>query len=356
MDIAEASKKQCGFENFVNLSACDTVGVLQEKLVVLVSQITEVPVRLYQCQKVSDGIQLVAIKDRSKGKTAITEISSELARRYQADLDLLSQLPQAIRDCKVTPTKDHCIFHLRSKQLLRIYLICDGRVSSRQHVLIKSLLAVYANMLVQMQFSLTDGLTGLLNRQGYEEKLTAFYLRNRSQRLKRRANDGVDLENCCLAFIDIDYFKEINDCHGHLYGDEVLVAIAQLMQQFFREEDMLFRYGGDEFVVALMNVDFTSSHKVLERFRKAVSKISLAQIRNISVSIGYTQLKLTIPYQDVARQADAALYYSKEQGRNRVSCYETLVRNGLINPIGDESSASIGVLGKSAKRAGISVN
>jgi hypothetical protein len=105
-----------------------------------------------------------------------------------------------------------------------------------------------------------------------------------------------------------------------------------------------------------MNVDFTSSHKVLERFRKAVSKISLAQIRNISVSIGYTQLKLTIPYQDVARQADAALYYSKEQGRNRVSCYETLVRNGLINPIGDESSASIGVLGKSAKRAGISVN
>lgn len=321
------------FEYFIRLSACNNASALQQQLVLLVSKISAAPSRLYQGRKKSDGLDMVALKDKRRERTAKGEASLELSSRYQSDLKLLSSLPRAIQSCNVLEVEQRTVFFLRNRNAVQIFLICDGLLDQQSSQLVRALMAVYSNLFAQLQYSLTDGLTGLLNRHAYEEQMSSLYSRCHSRHMNRRSNDKKDKQNCCFAFVDVDRFKNVNDCYGHLCGDQVLVMIAQIMRDFFREEDMVFRYGGEEFVIVLMDSNLESSFNVLERFRKTIEKQSMPNIGRVSVSIGYTCLKMDVPLTEIARQADAALYYCKENGRNAVACYDTLLESEVIESL-----------------------
>ncbi len=121
-----------------------------------------------------------------------------------------------------------------------------------------------------------------------------------------------------LAILDIDHFKKINDQYGHMYGDEVLLLFSEIMQDTFRFNDLLFRYGGEEFVVCLFNVNKEGAITALERFRRAIEDYALPSNRGITVSIGLAKvLDKELP-SNLLDRADIALYEAKETGRNKL--------------------------------------
>lgn len=201
-----------------------------------------------------------------------------------------------------------------------------------EHEVILKLIKVYANQRFFMFSALNDALTGLSNRQAFDQQIHALLIEDKESR--RRAGDAQH-EDWCFALMDIDHFKQVNDDYGHLFGDEVLLIFAQHMQHTFRDGDLLFRYGGEEFAVALKSTSIESANKVLDRFRQVIADTEFPQLDQVTVSIGFTALEegLSIPL--LIDRADQALYFAKEHGRNQVRCFETLAGSGQVqlNPI-----------------------
>lgn len=161
-----------------------------------------------------------------------------------------------------------------------------------------------------------DGLTGLYNRQVFDRRLGK--IQSDLEHSCRRRSDP-DL-TCYLALLDLDHFKRVNDNHGHLYGDAVLVTMAQLMEGNFRYTDELFRYGGEEFAVILRQVNEDEARHVLDRLRQRVCTAVFRYPGEVTLSIGYCRLEAGSPEEMIGR-ADRALYFSKRHGRDRVACY-----------------------------------
>ena len=169
---------------------------------------------------------------------------------------------------------------------------------------------------------LTDPLTALNNRRFFEQRLVEEF--DRARRTMRPL--------CCLM-IDIDFFKQVNDNHGHQVGDKVLQRVSQTMVEQMRSTDVLARYGGEEFVVLLPETLATTALEVAERLRQGVAreKIPLdggGEI-SITISIGLSVLDAHNNTQDTPKTllayADQALYRAKHDGRNRVE--QALVEN-----------------------------
>ena len=135
-----------------------------------------------------------------------------------------------------------------------------------------------------------------------------------------------------LAIIDIDHFKRINDRFGHLYGDEVLILLARNMKRLFRQRDKLFRFGGEEFVIVLDRTAEASAEIVLDRFRETIEKTHFPQVGKVTVNIGFVRLDKVDVSSAIIGRADQALYYAKQNGRNRVCFYEKLVAQGILVP------------------------
>ncbi len=151
---------------------------------------------------------------------------------------------------------------------------------------------------------------------------------NDKSNVNRRADNSE--KGNWLAVVDIDFFKRINDQYGHLYGDEVLLLLANIMRESFRNYDQLFRFGGEEFVVILCDTDQLGAESALTRFHKKVGEFPFPQVGHITVSIGYEEIaNQTIP-SEVLRLADEALYYVKEHGRNSVRYYKQLLAEGKV--------------------------
>ena len=205
-------------------------------------------------------------------------------------------------------------------------LVIEGQVDESVKNFLDPLLRIYSSHAFILNRNELDSLTGLYNRHNMENKLNQVY---QCQLHGNRADDEKG-QSWCIALLDIDYFKHINDKYGHLYGDEVLIMFSRLMQSSFREDDLLFRYGGEEFLVALKNIDLENAQLTLERFRLKVESTRFDQLEKVTVSIGYTELNILHDLPSLIERADRALYYSKYQGRNRSSCYEDLLEKGLV--------------------------
>ncbi len=162
--------------------------------------------------------------------------------------------------------------------------------------------------------SQTDGLTQLFNRFHWEQCLLAEYKRwSRSQ------------HSSSLVMIDIDNFKNINDSYGHIAGDEVLKHLSGLIRHYVRETDICGRYGGEEFVILLSDTPLKNAYVFAERLRKEVAeaKITYNDIDiKYTISIGLAEIDSNIQSHEVwVERADAALYRSKETGRNKTSIH-----------------------------------
>ena len=142
-----------------------------------------------------------------------------------------------------------------------------------------------------------------------------------------RCESGVPF---AYLFIDIDRFKSINDSYGHLFGDEVLLLVSQLMKRCFRGADQLFRFGGEEFVVLLDRASDAGAQIVLERLRATIEEYPFPQVGHVTISVGYTQVARHDVSTTCVERADAALYYAKSHGRNNVRNCEALVASGDI--------------------------
>jgi diguanylate cyclase (GGDEF)-like protein len=134
-----------------------------------------------------------------------------------------------------------------------------------------------------------------------------------------------------LALADIDKFKSINDSRGHLFGDEVLLLVAQQMAKCFRGADQLFRFGGEEFVIVLDQASEAGARIAFDRFRAAVEEFEFPQIGHVTLSLGYSQITPDDGPTSCVERADAALYYAKNHGRNNVRNFEELVACGELS-------------------------
>jgi len=155
------------------------------------------------------------------------------------------------------------------------------------------------------KLSQLDGLSGLNNRQYWEFLARAEYTRARRHNL-----------DCSLILLDIDRFKEFNDTHGHVAGDEVIRMLGRLLRECVRGEDTIGRYGGEEFAIVLTEADASAALAKADRVREAVQR-ELGTVGRITVSAGVAELTGDIgDFTSWIESADRALYRAKREGRN----------------------------------------
>ncbi|MBI1906528.1 MAG: GGDEF domain-containing protein [Rhodocyclales bacterium] len=155
--------------------------------------------------------------------------------------------------------------------------------------------------------ALTDPLTGAFNRRFMEENL--LLLVSRARRTPVVAS---------MLMIDVDHFKDINDRHGHDRGDITLRRLVDLMRLRIRAGDRLCRWGGEEFMLLLEDVDLAGATKVAESIRKQIESTEIMPGHTVTVSIGVSQLDTDAGIDTWTKAADTALYRAKHEGRNRV--------------------------------------
>lgn len=132
-----------------------------------------------------------------------------------------------------------------------------------------------------------------------------------------------------LLMMDIDDFKAINDSHGHVAGDKILIFIANIVKKTLRDGDKIFRYGGEEFIIILNRIDKKSCMQIASRLLKLISGNNLlykGKSLNVTMSMGITQLESDDTPDSLIARADKALYKAKENGKNQI-CSE--VKNGI---------------------------
>ncbi len=156
----------------------------------------------------------------------------------------------------------------------------------------------------------TDRLTGITSRQMFEILYKQAYKSN----LRRQTP-------LALLLIDIDHFKQVNDTYGHPAGDQVLQGVAQALDQETRGDDVLFRWGGEEFLILLSNCTIDQARTSAERFRSSIEELALYRgdtTLKVTISIGIAQLQDGENIDSLISRADKALYLAKKNGRNRV--------------------------------------
>ena len=163
--------------------------------------------------------------------------------------------------------------------------------------------------------ALRDGLTSTFNRRYFVDRLQSeirFAVRHE--------------KTLALLFVDIDYFKKINDEHGHLTGDQVLAGVARVMLSTIRAEDVLARYGGEEFAVICREIEADGALALGERLRVAVAQQRFehaGKVIPVTVSVGIAAERKIEDAQAFIAAADAAMYEAKRAGRNRVCVHKT---------------------------------
>lgn len=177
-----------------------------------------------------------------------------------------------------------------------------------------------------------DDTTNLLNKDAIMTVLDKYIL-NREE----------DIESLSIVVCDIDKFKAINDTYGHLAGDKILEEVSNLLKQYITSNCSIGRFGGDEFVLIIKNINSNNIYKILEKLRKQINGISVVFddkiIDNITMSFGvycineYKNLdfkslnSIIAERQSMFYNADEALYESKENGRNKVTLYTSSNKN-----------------------------
>lgn len=161
-----------------------------------------------------------------------------------------------------------------------------------------------------------DGLTGIPNRRALDEIL---------ERAAVHVEEGQP--SFVLAMLDVDYFKQVNDAHGHETGDRVLVELANVLAKDIRGHDVCGRWGGEEFLMILPQTTLSAATSLVARKAEQVRNLNMiapnGQPIAVTISAGLAQHVVGDPPNQTLRRADAALYLAKRQGRNRVALSET---------------------------------
>ncbi len=215
-----------------------------------------------------------------------------------------------------------------------IEILSTRRLGTGAQRMVTSVLRIYHNFQGLLDYSERDTLTGLLNRKTFDES----FLKVLSEIPARHdlAHDAEDrrhdtaAQHYVLGVIDIDHFKSVNDRFGHLIGDEVLLLLSRLMRGSFRFHDLLYRFGGEEFVVLMRCDEEIHAGEAFERLRLNTERYVFPQVGRITVSIGFTEVRAGDAPAAAFERADKAVYHAKAHGRNQVHNYAALVASGAI--------------------------
>jgi len=158
------------------------------------------------------------------------------------------------------------------------------------------------------QLSVTDPLTKLYNRLKFNEQLRLEF-----ERFRRKRNVF------SIIMFDIDHFKKVNDNYGHDIGDHVLIHMSKLVQGRLRQYDTFSRWGGEEFIVLLPEIDLNDALARAEDLRKVIASYHFIEDHPVTSSFGVATVKKQDNQSSVLKRVDEALYHAKENGRNRVS-------------------------------------
>lgn len=218
----------------------------------------------------------------------------------------------------------------------------ESPITEMDEAVIHGVLEVFSNYYGLLDSSQRDQLTGLQNRYSLEINLARLWdlIGKKNDQLiesidNDEENDRRKLESFSywIGVFDIDNFKNVNDSFGHIIGDEVLLLTSRLIESALRRGDLIFRYGGEEFIAIIAAHKAEEAAKVFERARHAVEQFVFPQVGKISISGGYCALDSTVLPQTIISRADRALYKAKNDGRNRVYDYNHLIASGQLEEI-----------------------
>lgn len=194
------------------------------------------------------------------------------------------------------------------RQMLNLLLSTYESAVQQNRKLLATQLELNAANAKLAELAVTDGLTGLMNHRAFKERLAEEFQRAARYQLP-----------FAMLLLDVDHFKQFNDTFGHPAGDEVLREVSRLIHTNIRDTDFAARYGGEEFVVLTPFTNLTDALALAERVRAAIANAPWKQ-RAVTASIGVACLDAkTKTFGELIAAADAALYQSKQAGRNRVT-------------------------------------
>ncbi len=247
---------------------------------------------------------------------AQAEICDDLAA--SADLDCLILASKGLGSCLDAPLRcgPHCYGTINVGRIGRnAFTHADRRKLEALAIWIAALVRVHLQVEELTYLSQTDPLTQIMNRRAFTEHFQA----SRAKGRRRAVGPGFGFG---FAVVDIDHFKQINDSHGHDAGDVVLAFVGKMMKDFFRGDDFVARFGGEEFCILMQDVDEAGMRSALERFRIALGKSVVNHLSgqvSVTASIGAVLVLAPDAGMDRAyKSADVALYEAKANGRNRV--------------------------------------
>ncbi len=251
---------------------------------------------------------------------------SQTTNQLGGDRRLLNKLGRRDFCASVAGENGSSMFQQRVSAEQKVFVIVNAALLQEQVDLVRAGLIIYANQIALLKRTTRDSLTNLLNRDAFESRMHKLYAKHSLYRRRSRE------PNCsgCFAMVDIDNFKHVNDTFGHVYGDKVLIMFAQIMRNSFREDDVLCRFGGEEFVIVLADVDVAVAMTALQRFKQTVAETEFPHTVEVTVSIGCTQLNLHKSLDAMTAHADKALYYAKTHGRNKLCHYEDLLERAKL--------------------------
>jgi diguanylate cyclase (GGDEF)-like protein len=215
-------------------------------------------------------------------------------------------------------TKHSCTYALKVEdmQLGSLKIMRRQKFDSKEIELLECLLcsliyplknATLYNQALKMAY--TDPLTKANNRASFQNTL------QREIKLANRNSSHLS-----IVFFDIDHFKDVNDNYGHECGDIALTSAANCIKDAVRGSDIIFRYGGEEFVILLSNTDIASAKVIADRIRKNVENHAIAydmEIIKLTASLGVSTLRKNDDCDSIIQRADNAMYRAKENGRNQ---------------------------------------
>ena len=211
----------------------------------------------------------------------------------------------------------------KNDTLLQLIVFCDVTIILLLEVLTISILLVDEQRKKFRRLSLTDSMTGLLNRTGFNSQLEEYL-------------EGNKQKNCVGILLDVDNFKFINDVYGHTIGDQVLLQLSQSLVQAFPDNSIIARNGGDEFCIILKDCSAEEAAPMIDAFSKASRSFSAKGVEhNYSISLGYAEYPSNAEkVSDILRYADIALYEVKLQGKHGALAYRSDFHNSKRTQLG----------------------
>lgn len=273
------------------------------------------------------------------GAARVTERIDDM--RHDASVPpRVSDLLDYMRLLKQPCQRAHGAGHLFGYPLLHGSQQCSFFVFEREldltpleQAVIAGVLKVYTNHYALLDTSQRDRLTGLRNRYSLELNLDRLWDELATQQRPPDQPSAGAPQQFWLGMLDIDHFKRINDQYGHIIGDEILLLVARLLGTALRRADLLYRYGGEEFIAVIVAPDLAATTALFERLRLAIEQFTFPQVGRVSISGGFCSATPTVLPDTVLDRADRALYEAKRAGRNRILHYDALVSQGILDEV-----------------------